>query len=63
VAQRPTPTWANGRPAVLLRERGDRAQLRAHRLLVLDVDVDVASGRIGALYAHRGPAVLTAFGG
>jgi len=51
----------NGRPAVLLRERGDRAQLRAHRLLVLDVDA--ASGRIGALHAHREPAVLTAFGG
>jgi len=61
VAQCPTPTWANGRPAVLLRERGDRAQLRAHRLLVLDVDA--ASGRIGALHAHREPAVLTAFGG
>lgn len=61
VAQRPTPTWANGRPAVLLRKRGDRAQLRAHRLLVLDVDA--ASGRIGALHAHREPAVLTAFGG
>jgi RNA polymerase sigma-70 factor (ECF subfamily) len=44
----PSGTWANGRPAVLL---------RAHRLLVLEIDGD----RIAAIHAHRDPAVLAAF--
>jgi RNA polymerase sigma-70 factor (ECF subfamily) len=45
----PVATWANGRPAVILRR---------HRLLVLDVDGD----RIVAIHAHQDPAVLQAFG-
>ncbi|WP_028057652.1 sigma-70 family RNA polymerase sigma factor [Candidatus Solirubrobacter pratensis] len=45
----PSETWANGRPAVIL---------RGHRLLVLDVEGD----RIAAIHAYRDPAVLAAFG-
>jgi RNA polymerase sigma-70 factor (ECF subfamily) len=44
----PSATWANGRPAVIL---------RAHRLLVLEV----AGDRIAAIHAYRDPAVLAAF--
>ncbi len=43
-----TPTWANGRPAILF---------HGHRLLVLDVHDD----RIDALHAYADPAILSAF--
>jgi RNA polymerase sigma-70 factor, ECF subfamily len=46
----PIGAWANGRPAVLLRD---------HRLLVLDVEGD----RIAAVHAYRDPAILAAFRG
>ncbi len=44
----PSATWANGRPAVLL---------RGHRLLVLDV----SDGAIATIHAYADPAVLAAF--
>jgi RNA polymerase sigma-70 factor (ECF subfamily) len=53
-----TATWANGRPAVALREQTDDGTSRPHRLLVLDVD----GGEITALHAYPDPAVLAAFG-
>jgi RNA polymerase sigma-70 factor (ECF subfamily) len=53
-----TPTWANGRPAVGLRERREDGTSHAHRLLVLDVDGD----RIAMLHAYAAPALLDAFG-
>jgi RNA polymerase sigma-70 factor (ECF subfamily) len=51
---RAAPTWANGRPAVALREPTGEP----HRLVVLDV----VDGRIGALHAHADAALLGAFG-
>jgi RNA polymerase sigma-70 factor (ECF subfamily) len=44
----PSATWANGRPAVILRR---------HKLLILDIDGD----RISAIHAYDDPAVLAAF--
>jgi RNA polymerase sigma-70 factor, ECF subfamily len=44
----PAPAWANGRPAVLLRD---------HRLLVLRVEGD----RIAEVQAYKDPAILAAF--
>jgi RNA polymerase sigma-70 factor (ECF subfamily) len=49
-----TPTWANGRPAVLLRERADGA---AHRLLVLFCE----DGAVTGVGAFREPGTLSAF--
>ena len=49
-----TETWANGRPAVLLRERDGGA---AHRLLVLSV----ADGVVAGVDAYGAPEVLAAF--
>jgi RNA polymerase sigma-70 factor (ECF subfamily) len=54
-----TATWANGQPAVVVRERAADGTTRAHRVLVLDVDGD----RVEAIHAHAAPAVLAAFGG
>jgi RNA polymerase sigma-70 factor (ECF subfamily) len=53
-ALRPTPTWANGRPAVLLRERADGA---AHRLLVLFCE----DGAVTGVSAFRERGTLSAF--
>ena len=44
----PSATWANGRPAVIL---------RAHKLLILEIDGDL----ISAIHAYADPAVLAAF--
>ena len=52
------PTWANGRPAVGLRERRADGTSDAHRLLILEVDGD----RIAVLRAFGDPALLAAFG-
>jgi RNA polymerase sigma-70 factor (ECF subfamily) len=49
-----TPTWANGRPAVLLRERADGA---THRLLVLFCE----DGEVTGVGAFREPGTLSAF--
>jgi RNA polymerase sigma-70 factor (ECF subfamily) len=57
-ALRATATWANGQPAVALRERAPDGSSRPHRLLVLDVDGD----RVGVVHAFSDPALLAAFG-
>jgi RNA polymerase sigma-70 factor, ECF subfamily len=51
-------TWANGQPAIAIRERSEHGDLRPHRLLVLDVD----DGRITGLHAFGAARVLAAFG-
>jgi RNA polymerase sigma-70 factor (ECF subfamily) len=51
-------TWANGQPAVALREHPDDGTVRPHRLIVLDVD----GNRISVLRAYADPALLAAFG-
>jgi RNA polymerase sigma-70 factor (ECF subfamily) len=53
-----TATWANGQPAVAIRERAEDGTTRPHRLLVLDVE----DGRIRTLHAYGGATVLAAFG-
>jgi RNA polymerase sigma-70 factor (ECF subfamily) len=53
-----SPTWANGQPAVALREHAEEGTVRPHRLLVLEVDGD----RISGLRAYAEPALLAAFG-
>ena len=55
----PAATWANGLPAVALRERTAHGRETAHRLLVLIVDGD----RIARIDAHADAAVLNAFSG
>jgi RNA polymerase sigma-70 factor, ECF subfamily len=50
-------TWANGRPAMLLRERTASGGTRPYRLLVLDVEGD----RVAGLRAYKDSALLAAF--
>jgi RNA polymerase sigma-70 factor (ECF subfamily) len=53
-----TATSANGQPAVAMAERTADGTVRAHRLLVLDVQGE----RIATLHAYRDPELLAAFG-
>ena len=53
-----TATWANGQPAIAIRERAENGDLRPHRLLVLDV----GDGRITGLHAFGAARTLAAFG-
>jgi len=56
-----TPAWANGAPALALREVAADGTSRAHRLLVLEPDP--ADGRRAvAMHAHHDPALLAVFG-
>ena len=57
-AMRLSPTWANGRPALIAQRVGDDGSLRPHGVLVMDV----ADGRIAGLDAFIGARFLTAFG-
>jgi RNA polymerase sigma-70 factor (ECF subfamily) len=51
-------TWANGQPAVALREHPGDGTVRPHRLLVLDVQGD----QIARVHVYAEPGVLAAFG-
>ncbi len=53
-----TPTWANGRPAVVAQRIDDDGALVPHGVLVLDVDGD----RVGGIDAFIDPRLLPRFG-
>jgi RNA polymerase sigma-70 factor, ECF subfamily len=55
----PSPTWANGRPAVMLHERTTDGERVPHRLLVLFC----ADGVVERVAAYREPDTLAAFSG
>lgn len=57
-AMRLTPTWANGRPALIAQRVGEDGRLRPHGLLVLEVAAD----RVAGIDAFIGPQVLVPFG-
>jgi RNA polymerase sigma-70 factor (ECF subfamily) len=53
-----TPTWANGRPAVVMQWRADDGSLIPHGILILEI----AGGRIAGIDAFPDPALLPRFG-
>jgi RNA polymerase sigma-70 factor, ECF subfamily len=56
-AMRLSPTWANGRPALVAQRIGDDGSLRPHGILVMDV----ADGRVVGFDAFIGARFLPAF--
>jgi RNA polymerase sigma-70 factor, ECF subfamily len=56
-AMRLSPTWANGRPALVAQRIGDDGSLRPHGILVMDV----ADGRVAGFDAFIGARFLPAF--
>jgi hypothetical protein len=57
-AMRLSPTWANGRQALVAQRIGDDGSLRPHGILVMDV----ADGRVVGFDAFIGSRFLAAFG-
>ena len=57
-AMRLSPTWANGRPALIAQRVGDDGSLRPHGILVMDV----ADGLVVGFDAFIGSRFLSGFG-